>query len=70
MKHSIEFESLSELLSVLIEIGQQENIKRIDIRESPNGYSADVRSVPYEGTEGQDRDNYTDDQDREFYTTK
>lgn len=69
MQHySIEFDTLPELLSVLNDLAQQENIISVDIRQNPNGYSADVQSKPYEGTEGQDRNNYSDDQDREFYT--
>lgn len=70
INYSMEFDTLSELLSIIGELENQEDFERIDIMKTPNGYSVDVTSNPYDGTEGQDRDNYTDEQDRENYTVE
>lgn len=67
--YSIEFDTLNELLDIIKEMAEKENMINIHIEKTDNGYSAVIQSNSFDGTEGQDRENYIDVQDRKFYTT-
>lgn len=67
---AVELDTLKELFEVLLDLSEAENIEQVIIYPTPNGWAADITSRPLDGTEGQDRDNYSDNQDREFYTVE